>query len=416
MATLAEEDRGGARLVSLDFIRGIAVMGILLANLPAFALPESAYFSPLSAGGTGSADRAAWFANFVLVEGRMRALFSMLFGASLLLIVDRARAADANPFGIHFGRMAALFLFGLAHLYLVWWGDILAHYALVGVVAFAFTLARTRTLLLWAVGFLALALLYDAGGYAALIDSASRSTPRAIATWTDFARGFGVPPPAEINSEIAAMRGAWADQLQWRVRHIHNPVELALVLGPQTLSAMLFGMAAFRSGLLTGEWSRRALKICAAASLGLAFAAYGVLGAMTMASGFDQRLVYLGSILASEPFRVIGAIGYVALAMLLIRPGGLLSERIAAVGRAAFTNYLGTSIIATGIFYGWGLGLFASVSRAALYWLAPLVWVIMLAWSKPWLDHFAYGPFEWAWRSLSRLRLQPMRRPRRVLD
>ncbi|HEU4876665.1 MAG TPA: DUF418 domain-containing protein, partial [Sphingomicrobium sp.] len=114
--------------------------------------------------------------------------------------------------------------------------------------------------------------------------------------------------------------------------------------------------------------------------------------------------------------RMIGALGYVALAMLLIRPGGWLTERIAAVGRAAFTNYLGTSIIVTAIFYGWGLGLFASVSRAALYWVAPLVWAIMLAWSKPWLDHFHYGPFEWAWRSLSRLRVQPMRRPRRAQD
>ena len=407
---------GRGRFLSLDVIRGIAVMGIVLANLPAFALPESAYFSPLAAGGTAPADRAAWLANFVLVEGRMRALFSMLFGASLLLIVDRARATGANPVAVHFPRMAALFLFGLGHLYLVWWGDILAHYALVGLVAFAFTLARTRTLLLWAVGLLGLALLYDAAGYSALIDSASRSSPRAVATWTNFARGFGVPPAAEIKAEIAAMRGPWADQLHWRVRHVHNPVELALLLGPQTLSAMLFGMAAFRSGLLTGEWSRRALKHCAAAGLGLAFAAYAVLGALTMASGFDQRSVYLGSIVASEPFRMIGALGYVALAMLLIRPGGWLTERIAAVGRAAFTNYLGTSIIVTAIFYGWGLGLFASVSRAALYWVAPLVWLLMLAWSKPWLDHFAYGPFEWAWRSLSRLRMQPMRRPRRAQD
>ena len=105
--------------------------------------------------------------------------------------------------------------------------------------------------------------------------------------------------------------------------------------------------------------------------------------------------------------------GYAALAVLLVRPGGWLTERIAAVGRAAFTNYLGTSILVGAIFYGWGLGLFGSVSRAAIYLVAPLVWLIMLAWSKPWLDRYRYGPLEWLWRSLARWELQPMRKTRR---
>ena len=108
---------------------------------------------------------------------------------------------------------------------------------------------------------------------------------------------------------------------------------------------------------------------------------------------------------------MIGIVGYAALAMLLMPPGGWLTTRIAAVGRAAFTNYLGTSILMTGIFYGWGLGLFAQLPRATIYSLAPLAWLIMLGWSKPWLDRFRYGPFEWAWRSLARWRWEPMRVP-----
>jgi uncharacterized protein len=96
--------------------------------------------------------------------------------------------------------------------------------------------------------------------------------------------------------------------------------------------------------------------------------------------------------------------------MLLMRPGGWLTTRLAAVGRAAFTNYFGTSIIVTTIFYGWALGLFAQLPRATIYLVAPLVWLLMLVWSKPWLDRFAYGPLEWLWRSLARGRLQPMRR------
>jgi len=135
-----------------------------------------------------------------------------------------------------------------------------------------------------------------------------------------------------------------------------------------------------------------------------------LLGLMTLDSGFDQRSIYFGSIVASEPFRMFGVVGYAALAMLAMRPGGWLTTRLAAVGRAAFSNYLGTSILVTAIFYGWGLGLFAQVSRAPIYLVAPLVWGLMLLWSKPWLDRFAFGPLEWLWRSLARWRFQPMRR------
>ena len=103
-------------------------------------------------------------------------------------------------------------------------------------------------------------------------------------------------------------------------------------------------------------------------------------------------------------------VGYAALIILLTRKGGALIERIAAAGRAAFTNYLGTSLIMTPVFYGWGLGLYGQLSRAQAWMFVPLVWLIMIAWSKPWLDRFHYGPFEWAWRSLARGRLQPMRK------
>ena len=113
------DDSGArARIDSLDFIRGVAVMGILVANLPAFGLPEAAYFSPLAWGGSAGWDRLAWVATYVLVEGKMRGLFSMLFGASMLLVVDRARAAGDSPARIHYARMATLFAIGCAHLYL----------------------------------------------------------------------------------------------------------------------------------------------------------------------------------------------------------------------------------------------------------------------------------------------------------
>ena len=403
---MTEAAPGAGRVPTLDVVRGVAVMGILLANLPAFALPIGAYFAPLAAGAPSTADIAAWFANFVLVEGKMRGLFSFLFGASMLLVIERAEAACRSSLASHAARMAVLFVIGLAHLYLVWWGDILAHYALVGMAAYVFRTLPARALVQLGLLILAVSVLWSALGWLALLDSAARDTPARIATWNEFAGAFGRPPATEIVAETAAMRGSWADNFAWRMAHADSPLSTLQHLGLQTLSAMLLGMAAFRSGFLTGAWSAARYRRWAILSLAAALAGYAALGLATLDSGFDPRFVFFGSIVASQPLRILGVVGYAAVVILLIRPGGWLTGRIAAVGRAAFTNYLGTSILVTALFYGWGLGLFGSWSRAQIYLVAPLLWVIMLAWSKPWLDRFAFGPMEWLWRSLARGRPQ----------
>lgn len=399
------------RHLSLDVIRGVAVMGILLANLPAFAFPAAAYFSPQAWGGRGPAEIAAWLANFVFVEGKMRGLFSVLFGASMLLVIERATAAGENPARVHYARMAVLFGIGLAHMYLIWWGDILAHYALVGAIAFLFHRLSAAQLFAAGLAVLATNLLWNSMGLIGLASSAARDTPQAVATWNSYAQAFGVPPRQDLLSEVAAMRGSWSDQVAYRWAEAEGPLAFLQAVGLETLAAMLIGMAAYRSGFLTGQWSREAYRRIALIGLGAAWTAYLALGLATIAHDFDQRWVFFGSIVGSVPFRIAGVIGYAALVMLLLRPGGPLTGRIAAVGRAAFTNYLGTSILVTGLFYGWGLGLFASLSRSQIYLVAPLVWLIMLAWSRPWLEQFRFGPLEWAWRSAARLELQSMRKP-----
>jgi uncharacterized protein len=102
--------------------------------------------------------------------------------------------------------------------------------------------------------------------------------------------------------------------------------------------------------------------------------------------------------------------GYAAFIILLARRRGWLARRIAAAGRSAFSNYLGTGIIAGAIFYGYGLGLYGYLTRFEAWLVVPAMWTAMLLWSKPWLDRFNYGPFEWLWRSLARWKVQPMRR------
>lgn len=381
-------------------------MGILIANLPAFALPEAAHLSPLAWGGTAPADVATWFATFVLVEGKMRGLFSFLFGASMLLVIDRAGDDAAD---VHFRRMAVLFAIGCAHLYLVWWGDILSHYALVGALAYMAARLPTRWLVALGLSFLTWQWVDALLGTALLWRSAARATPDAVATWQTFAAGFGVPPRAVLLAEIAAMRGGWSAEVAWRWHHVTDPLALLPTVGVETISAVLLGMAGYRSGFLTGGWSRARYRRWAGACLTSSLTGYAILGVLTVAHGFDQRWVYLGSIGASPPLRTLGFVGYAASLMLVPAPGGWLATRVAAVGRAAFTNYLATSVGVTAIFYGWGLGRFGTWSRAELAWLAPLAWAIMLLWSKPWLDRYRYGPLEWLWRSLARGNPQPMR-------
>jgi uncharacterized protein len=397
------------RIVSLDVIRGVAVMGILVANLPAFALPGAAYFSPLAAGGTATADIAVWFANFVFVEGRMRGLFSVLFGASMLIVADRARAAGDDPGPVHAARMAALFAIGCVHLWLIWWGDILAHYALVGLIAWPFIRLSPRWLIVAGIVATLLGLAQAAGGLALLLTAVARDTPRAIAIWNGYATGFGTPPATAIAAEIAAQNRGWFAAVSWRLEHATGPLITLPMLGPQTLGAMLLGMAACRTGFLTGAWPRaryrRWAKICLLVSL----PGYAVLGLLVLHHRFAMPWVYGASLVAAEPLRMIGAIGYAALILSMLRPGGRWTMRIAATGRTAFSNYLATSLVMTCLF-GWGLGQFGEWRRAALYLLAPLAWGLMLGWPRPWLRRYRHGPLEWLWRSLSRLEWQPLRR------
>ena len=399
-----------ARIDSLDYLRGIAVMGILVANLPSFALPEAAYFSPAAWGGTRVADVAAWFATHVLIEGKMRWLFSLLFGASMLLVVERAQAAGASGASVHFRRMAWLFVIGCLHLYGLWWGDILAHYALCGSIAFLFVRLRVRALLAVALALIVWEVVQWGGLYLAILDAQANPDANARALLADLAAGFGVPPAADLAAEIAAYRGGYPQILSWRWAHATSPFAFLLVLGPETLATMLLGMAGLKSGFLTGAWSRPRYVRWAAAALGVALPAYVATGVNTIAGGFAIDDVVLGAMTLPALFRTPAIIGYAALGILLLRPGGRLSGRIAAAGRAAFTNYLGTSLLMTTIFYGYGLGLFGRLSRADLYWLVPLAWAAMLVWSQPWLARHRHGPLEWAWRSLARGRIEPLRR------
>lgn len=402
-----------ARLQSLDMIRGVAVMGILLLNIVGFAMPEAAYMNPRAYGGASGADLWVYLVNFVLFDGKMRGLFSLLFGASLLLVIERATAKGESPARIHYARMLWLLAFGLAHLWLIWWGDILTHYALIGMIAFFFRNKPVKTLVRVAIGLIALQTLLMAGlpmGVWATEHNLGNASPADIAKQlADFEKAFGVPPAAFIAEQLTLFRSSYETILRNRIEH-HGaaPLEM-LLLGPETLGYMLLGMAGLKSGLLAGAWTRARYWKWVAICFAIALPAYIAIAWYLVRENFSVLAVVAGVMAATTPIRPVMILGWACLILLLMRPGGALTMRIAAAGRMAFTNYLVTSLICTTLFYGYGLGLYGHLSRWQLYPVVLAIWALILLWSQPWLARFRFGPFEWLWRSLARFRFQPLR-------
>lgn len=410
MATTASE-----RILTLDVIRGIAVMGIFSVNVVGLGMIERAYFYPPDYGFASLGDRVMWALNWIFVDGRFRSLFSILFGASLTVVVERAVAAGKEGWQVHYPRMIVLLLFGLAHYYLLWWGDILANYALVGMIAYLFWRLRTKWLLLAAMAALLLQYLpqfAQAEARLAKIEAglASGAPPELRAQ----VEAMLAPSPA-LASEIAKDKAAHASiaahvRAKTRGDAALRPFMSVLFYGPETLGLMLLGMAGLKSGFLTGAWSRRRYAWIAATCLGSSLAVHAYAAYVSLAADFAPQVYLPWTRAYVSPLHPVGAIGYAALIMLVLSRRSAIAGRFAAVGRAAFTNYLGSTIIGTLLFFGTFGGLYGEFSRGELWLFVPVVWAIMLLWSPWWLDRYRYGPLEWTWRSLSRWNREPMRK------
>lgn len=405
------------RFATLDGLRGVAVMGIVTINISAFALPDAAYFNPLAAGGESAADRAAWYAALILFDGKMRGLFAMLFGAGLILFAERAEAEGRRPGHAHAARMGWLLLFGLMHYYLLWSGDILAQYAVIGMVAWFARQWRWRTLLIGAMALIAVqtaALSFHAALLFELREAAGTSgaDPATVVRWQSEARRIGADPAA-IAAEVARYRdGSYAALIEYRLTRLRFGPALAMAAtGLETLAMMLLGMAALKGGLLTGGWPRDACLRLIRWGYGIGLAAMAGLALVIAASGADSLVSFAVVTAWSVPARAPIMLAHAALVLLWLggRTGGL-GERVQAAGRMAFSNYLLTSLVMTTLFYGYGGGWFGELGRVTLTGIVVTMAAIMLLWSRPWLARHHQGPVEWLWRSLAKGKVQPMRR------
>ena len=386
-------------------------MGILLMNIISFALPGSAYINPLAHGLDGLPDLVAWGIGFVLVDGKMRGLFTLLFGASLLLVVERADTQGQSGIGIHLRRMAWLFVIGLTHHWLVWDGDILSHYALCGMVAALFRALSPRQLAV-AGGAMLLAnmLIWT---LTILLVLALRGNSAEIQTYRELADALGDPRGASILEDLRKYGSSYREITLDRISdHLHSPFDMLIGYGLETLGLMLWGMGLFKSGALTGGWSRQRLK--QVAILGYVFGLGGSLALMvwTIAHQFDTVITAATYFLFDNPFRIATTLAHLALLLLIIpayQKSGFM-DRVAATGRMALSNYVLSSLVMTSLFYGYGGGIYGSFSRAEIYIAIPPLWAFMLLWSPWWLQRYHYGPLEWVWRSLSRGARQPLKR------
>jgi uncharacterized protein len=405
------------RIATLDIVRGVAVMGILAMNIVGFAMIPNAYMNPNAYGMDGTADLVSYFVSFVLIDGKMRGLFSFLFGASMLLVIEKADAKGEDPATVHYRRMLWLLAFGLLHFFFIWYGDILTGYALVGMVAYLWHGRSAQALLVWGLVFVLVQLLLFAVFAAmahGLASGMAQPNPSAqvVAGWSEMSKGLTVPTDAELAKESAVFLGSWWGVAMNQFRaHALDPLVMMMIFGWETLGYMLLGMAGLKSGFLTGGWDNARYRRVALAGFGIGIPAYSFIAWKLIEDGHSVPGIFTWAFAATVPLRPLMVVATAALIILLTRRGAALTQRIAAAGRAAFTNYLGTSILMTGLFYGWGVGLFGQLSRAELWLVVLAAWALMLLWSKPWLERHQYGPFEWLWRSLSRGSRQPMRRP-----
>ncbi len=409
-----------ARIRAVDVLRGFAVLGILAMNIIAFALPSDAYIDPMSdainkyAGAFAGGNYVVWLVSYLLIDMKMMSIFSMLFGAGLVLMHDRA--AGSSFARIYYRRMLWLLLFGLIHAYLFWYGDILTMYALCGLVLYPMRRWRPRTLIVLGIAVMLVAVLIESamGGMMFFVRwGAEHGSPGLVKAWADMSTGL-TPIAAEIDAEVAALRGSLFSVLRQNAveAFFFQALLFPLMMIWRAGGLMLVGMGLMKLGVFSAQRSR-------AFYLWMTLIGYGIGLPLIGYGAYDQirhRFDMIWSLMVGWHFNYVGsffvALGHVGVVMIVVQSGALrwLVDRLAAVGRMALTNYLVQTLICTFIFFGWGLGYFGYVQRQWLPLFVVGIWIIQLLYSPLWLHHFRFGPMEWLWRTLTYWKRQPFSR------
>lgn len=384
-------------------MRGFAVLGILAINVTGFWGPSLATFSP--AIPRVEADADGWFMlAFVLFEGKMRALFTLLFGASMMLFAQSAERSGRDPDIAQIRRLLWLALFGYLHFILLWWGDILFSYALCGLGALLFRRLSPGQMLAIALPFYGLA-----QGVEALLAVPGIAVEQAIfagqASAQDIAEQGAMMQriAASVSQDVAVLDAGFIEAVRLRLDHSAvQPLATTASTFTETVPLMMTGMALLRLGLFS-DWSRHKLALFAVGGIGLG-GLPTLLAVQWLASHrWPPRAMFAAIEHGMAIPHLLMAVGYAAGLVLLFPAAGrtLPGRMLTAAGRCAFSNYIGTTVLMTAIFSGWGLGFGPEMPRVWLPAVMILGWAAMLCWPLWWLARFGQGPLEALWRRLA---------------
>ncbi|WP_423141999.1 DUF418 domain-containing protein [Parablastomonas sp. CN1-191] len=390
------------RIAVIDLLRGIAVLGILAINITSFGAAPSAAYSPDLPAPGGAGDRIAWLIGFVIFEGKMRALFSLLFGAGLVLLVERAEAQGRNGAAWQRRRLTWLAVIGALHFVLLWEGDILLLYALVGFAAFALRRLPARDLA--AAGLLLFA-AWQAWGAIQWLPAVAAEQNAGHADSAEVQRAVRQPWRDYDVESLALARETFARRALRTVRErAAQPFEVLYYMAGETLAYQLLGMALAKGLFFAGGWSRRGLRRLALAGVGSGGAVTIAAAAYAVRSGFPEVTMRYAIGYGLGFAHLAMALGYAA-ATVLAAPRlatTRFGKALGAAGRMALSNYIGTSLVMTALFRGWGLGLIGRYGPATLWLFVLLGWALMLTGSTWWLARHRQGPLERGWRALAR--------------
>ena len=385
------------RILALDALRGMAVIGIVGMNVHAFALPGPAYYNPLSYGGVSAPDYWVWLVSFVFIEDKFRTLFAMLFGVGCLILLERG---GAKPWRAHYARMAVLMLIGLVHATLLASNDVLRAYALAGLALPLLAGLSARALVSVAIGLVVVHLALGLTAFGGvLVDFHARHLGSDALLWAE--RQFG-RDPAAITALLEQGREGLGERIVRRGAGIPGQLLTLVASLPINLAAIALGMGLWKAGMLRGEWRAFLLQRLAAGTALAAIPALLAMAAWLVAEGFPAALVGPVALVISAPFDTLLGVSYAALTMAFLATESALTRTLAAVGRLSLTNYLMTSVILSVIFAPWGLGLFGEVTRWQAFALGLVPVAAMLLWSPAWVSRFGQGPFERLWRAGAR--------------
>lgn len=421
-ASLAAPVSAAERIESLDVLRGFALLGILLLNILGFGLHSAGYFNPMiGLGGNPELNLAIWGGVNVFFEGAMRALFSMLFGAGVVMFTTGLGSGSGvgKSAVLHYKRTFWLLAFGVFDAYvLLWTGDILIVYAICGALLYPLRNRSPRTLLVLAGILIVLtSIMYEGLGQmmqmgreaAAEIERVPEAAedPAKVGWaegWQEFSRDFLVDEQGQ-QEELNQRRGGYLAVAAFSANYMNENLlfVVPVFLLWDALAMMLLGMAFYRMGVLNGERSRSFYLRLTTGGFAVGLLANGWELVRALQTNFDLTIVFSYMQGTYHIGRVGMALGWMGLVMLVCQSGlwQTLRGRLAAVGRMALSNYLMHSLICLFIFTGAGLGLVGELERWALYVIVFLVWGLQLWLSSWWLDRYRYGPAEWLWRTLT---------------